>query len=422
MSRYSQNQIETQYIDPVAFVPNLRCRFELDGSKLAYMPNMRILDIGCNANAKLSYNRGLGCLALIKNIRLMDARTELSSLRTVAPYMFFKNSNHTNSENKSQKGYLRRNELGLELSAANNQLRSIYDRGSPNTGGTGNLSATGVLDLRKVFPILNHVDALPTSIFKNLTIEIEFESSVNRQIYTTTATGTTCDIIRPVLAVDFINNPAIVGPMTSNLVSQGARWLEIEHDNYVVPTVDTSSYAVGDSVQVANNNNSLGFVGKLVERLLITKQVGDLAQEQNGDNVLGYSGTASSQCLLNQNWQIRLNGRNTLPGARGLSGDNARLAQVADTFGEFSINPSANKYKWDATGALLNAGNEGGQQDWFGVMLGARVQNLQVEMSRDTQNDTSTKHPTNALLNINLYGEVHKSISFNNGVYRISYL
>ena len=417
MSRYSKNQIETQYIDPVAFVPNLRCRFELDGSKLAYMPNMRLLDLGSNSNAATEYNRGLGCFAHIKNIRLMDARTELSSLRSVPQYLFFKNSNHTNSENKSVKGYTQRQQLGLEIHGTTNKLEAIYNRGGVNTVAVG--SDTGMLDLRRVFPILNHINALPTSIFKNLTIEIEFEASVAKQIYQ--QNNVTCAIIRPVLAVDFINNPAIVGPLTSQLVSGGANWLEIEHDNYVIPEVDTSGYAAADSVQVANNNNSLGFTGKLVERLLVTKQIGDFGQELIAPNVLGYSALASSQCLLNQNWQVRLNGRNMLPGARGLSGDNARLAQMADTFGEFSVNPSANKYKWDQTANLLTAQHTGGQQDWFGIMLGARVQNLQLEMSRDTQNDTSTRNPTNSQLNVNLYAEVHKNISFNNGGYRIVY-
>ena len=420
MSRYSQSQVETQYIDPVAFVPNMRCRFELDGSKLAYMPNMRILDIGCTANAAQQYNRGLGCLALIKNIRLMDARTELSSLRTVAPYMFFKNTNHTNSENKSQKSWTRRHQLGLELDSTSNELHHLYRPGGPDTIASGN-AISGTLDLRKVFPILNHLQALPTTIFKNLTIEIEFEASTARQILTATDANT-IDIIRPVLAVDFIDNPAIVAPMTSGLISQGARWLEIEHDNYVIPAVDTSAYATGDVVRVSNNNNSLGFVGKMVERILVCKQIGDFNQELNGANVLGFSALASSQALLNESMQVRLNGRNVLPGAQGIAGANVVLGQMVDTYGELSINPAANKYKWAEAGNLLNAGHESGQQDWFGIMLGARVQNLQIEIARDTVNDTATKHPSESQLNVNLYGEVHKSITFQNGGYRIVYV
>jgi len=419
MSRYSQSQVETQYIDPVAFVPNLRCRFELDGSKLAYFPNMRILDIGCSGAAAQQYNRGIGCLALIKNIRLMDARTELSSLRTVAPYMFFKTTNMSNSDAKSMKSWTRRNQQGLELDATTNRLGHLYNPGGPNTVANG--PATGVLDLRKVFPILNQLPALPTAVFKNLTIEIEFESNQARQI-TTDVSGGAIDIIRPVLAVDFSDNAAVVNPLTSNVLSQGARWLEIEHDNYVMPTVITAAYAPADVVNVSNNNNSLGFIGKMVERLVVCKQIGDLTQEQNTNAVLGFSGLCSSQALLNESVQVRLNGRNVLPGARGIQGSNVKLGQLVDTFGEFSMNPGSNKYKWDQTSDLLNADNDGGQQDFFGIMLGARVQNLQIEIARDTVNDTSARTPSESQLNVNVYGEVHKQISFQNGAYRIVYL
>ena len=112
MDLYASGSIRSVYIDPVSFVPNGRCAFELDASKTAYLTNMRLLDLGCTTDVKVDYTQGLGCLALIKNIRLMDARTELSALRNPAQYLFWKNSNRTNSDNKSQDKYLKRNNLG----------------------------------------------------------------------------------------------------------------------------------------------------------------------------------------------------------------------------------------------------------------------------------------------------------------------
>ena len=38
------------------------------------------------------------------------------------------------------------------------------------------------------------------------------------------------------------------------------------------------------------------------------------------------------------------------------------------------------------------------------------------------QKDAQNRNPTNSQLNVNLYAEVHKQISFANGVYRIVYL
>ena len=46
MSRYSTDNVLSDYVDPVAFVPNKRCRFELDANKLCYMLTLKSLIIG----------------------------------------------------------------------------------------------------------------------------------------------------------------------------------------------------------------------------------------------------------------------------------------------------------------------------------------------------------------------------------------
>ena len=101
--------VETMYVDPVSFVPNQRCSFELDGTKLAYGSNMRLLNLGCVSDSAQAYSKGLGAMAVIRNIRLLDGQTELSGIRNLAPYLFFKNSNRTNSTNKEEDSYLKRN-------------------------------------------------------------------------------------------------------------------------------------------------------------------------------------------------------------------------------------------------------------------------------------------------------------------------
>ena len=49
---YFDSSIQTEYLDPVSFVPGLRCRFELDGTKMAYLSNMRLLDIKCTSQSR----------------------------------------------------------------------------------------------------------------------------------------------------------------------------------------------------------------------------------------------------------------------------------------------------------------------------------------------------------------------------------
>ena len=56
--------VETMYVDPVSFVPNQRCSFELDGTKLAYGSNMRLLNLGCVSDSAQAYSKGLGAMAV----------------------------------------------------------------------------------------------------------------------------------------------------------------------------------------------------------------------------------------------------------------------------------------------------------------------------------------------------------------------
>tara|TARA_B110000285_G_scaffold112451_1_gene127633 strand:- start:944 stop:2203 length:1260 start_codon:yes stop_codon:yes gene_type:complete len=419
MNKFSTGITKTEYIDPVAYIQNQRCRFELDGSKLAYLPNMRLLDLGCSSNVATPYNRGLGVVSLIKNIRLLDARTELSSLRTVAPYMLFKSTNHTNSENKSVKSWLQRNNMGHETSAINAEQAHIYPSG--DAGATVAASKSGIIRLDEMLPFLKDVGVLPTSLFKNLVLEIEFNANPLDQILT--KNNSEINTLRPVLAVDYIDNQNAVEPLTAQLMQNGVRWLEIETDNGSMPEVDVSGFGATEIDKTLDNINSLGFLDKNVERILITKQLLDKTQTVDGaNNVLGY-GLPSSFANLQQALQIRLNGRNILPGFRGVKGDNARLGLMCDTWGAMSMMPGSNFYQWDQAFNLYQEGRVGGQQDYFGMLLGAKVANLQIQIERETNADTSVTRPTNSAQTVNIYGEVHKALTIRpDGSYRIQYV
>ena len=418
MNKFSTGITKTEYIDPITYIQNQRCRFELDGSKVAYLPNMRLLDLGCSSNVATPYSRGLGVVSLIKNIRLLDARTELSALRTVAPYMFFKSSNHTNSENKSVKSWLQRNNMGHETRATDANQAHIYPSGE--AGATAADSKSGIIRLDEMLPFLKDVGVLPTSVFKNLVLEIEFNADPLNQILL--KTDSEINTLRPVLAVDYIDNQNAVEPLTANLMENGVRWLEVETDNGSMPAVDVSGYGAAEKVNSTVNINSLAFLDKNVERVLITKQLLDKAQTLNGVNVLAY-GIASSVSNLEQALQIRLNGRNILPGFKGVKGDNARLGLMCDTWGSMDMMPGTNFYQWDQSPSLLAEGKSSGQQDFFGMLLGAKVANLQIQIERETNADTSVTRPTNSAQTVNIYGEVHKALTIRpDGSYRIQYV
>ena len=410
--------VETMYLDPVSFVPNQRCAFELDGTKLAYSSNLRLLNLGVVAPAGAQpYSRGLGAMALIRNIRLMDARTELSGIRNLSQYMFFKNCNRTNATNKSEDSYLKRNQMGYEISSIDNKVTHIYEPGLADTAvDTTNLA---YLDLREVFPILNELTILPTQLFKNLRIEIEFEGKKANQILGDASVDFT--IQRPILAVDVNSNSAAVQSAISQISSAPIMWQEIENDNFTINAVDTSGFAVAETAEQTAVNQSLGFKGKYVERLLICKQIQNKLLEQSTNDVLGFGAIASSQAVLNEKVQIRLNGNPLLPGFNGMTKPNEILARLSDEWGSINTYPGSNLYEWSGTAANLDDQNTGGQQAFVCVTLGARVASLQTSITRTNNRDETAKAATNAALNVNLYGEVSKMLNMTKSGYRVVY-
>ena len=409
--------VETEYIDPVSFVPNQRCAFELDGTKLSYGSNMRLLNIGVVSGTQQDYSAGLGAMSVIRSIRLMDARTELSSIRNVPQYLFFKNCNRTNATNKSEDSYLKRNQLGFEINSEDNKVSHMYSPGRADT--TPETTSLGYLDLREVLPILNQLTILPTQIFKNLRIEIEFDGRQTSQILGDVSVGIT--VQRPILSVDVNSNPAVVEAAVSQVSAQPIMWQEIENDNFVMNAVDTSGFGNTDTAVQTTVNQSLGFKGKFVERLLITKQIQDKSKELNVNDVLGFGAIASSQAVLNEKVQINLNGNPILPGFQGMTRPNEILGMLSDEWGSINAYPGSNLYAWSSTPNVLDDANTRGQQSFICVRLGARVAQLQTSISRTNNRDTTNKAATNDALNVNLYAEVSKMLNITKNGYRVVY-
>jgi len=413
---YNTGVTQTEYLDPVSFTTS-RCAFELNPNRLGILPNMRLLNVGADNSAgdTKPYARGTGACGIIKNIRLMDARTELSCLRNVAPYLQFKNMARRNDINKSNDSYLKRTELGFEINGANNKLQHLYESGLSSTPAT-NTSDAAYLDLRDVLPLLNSIPVLSSATFKNLRLEIEWHTTVAAQLFTDGAAAPTA--LRPILAYDYVSDSRVLAPMVEQM-NQGTEWSEVEWDNFVIPEVVLGT----DITQVqTTNNNSLGYIGKKLGRLLIVKTLANPALEvAGGGSVNGFGGPQSSQAVLNQTTNIRLNGKNVFPGANGVTGSNEMLGVVVDAYGDMQQYPGSNLYQWDQTSTLMVEASLAGQAAYSCCQIGARVADLQVGLQRTNNQDTSTKSATNDALQINLYAEISKAITFNDGRYSVMY-
>lgn len=413
MSFYSDSNVSTRYLDPKIYTENARCSFELDSNEAAYLPNLRLLFVGLVSDGNTDYNRLLGSLGLIKNARLLDGKTILCAANENQFYQGFKNVNKSNEKNQSVDSSLVCSGLGFTIDGSTRKVNRIAKKLLANTAI--NTTNSAVLDLRTLFPMLNSVSHLPTSLFRNLRIEIEFDSVQTSQILMDISN--TITTLRPVLAADVIENPALVDSMNSKLTN--ASWLEIEHDLFVIPSQAATAANQG-AVQNVNVKIN-GFNNKHLERLLIVKEIQDPSKELSTNAVQGLGGRFSSQACFRQKCQFRVNGGNLLP-RQGIVGNNERLAYIVDTYGECSAYIGSNQYGGNNDAELTDARALLGQVDYIGVYVGQAISDLQINYSRVALEDTTTKAATTDALNAHCYGEIRKALIVNKGGYNIQYM
>jgi len=423
MSYYSDSNVKSRYIDPRIYVPannsTGRCTFELDASEAAYLPNMRLTNIGVTIAAKTPYNKQVGALSIIRNIRLMDGKVLLSQVNEFRFHRGFVNVNKPNSVCEAVSSTLECSALGFSTRGTDFKVGRIAEVLEADVNDVDDVTTptnAAWLDLREVFPMLNSVSHLPTAVFKNLRLEVELDTRSGSQVATSVIQA--MESLRPVLVVDVLENPAIVDKMNAGL--NGASWLEVEHDQFLIPTHPLGNGTGASQGIVQNVNVKLnGFTNKRLERLLLVKAIAP-GLETSAGGVLGL-GMYSSQACFRQSLQYRVNGRNLLP-ALDTKGNNRRLAMIVDNFGDCFSYIGSNQYGSDNTLELNDARNLLGQLDYMGTYIGEYINDLQLIYQRTGLEDTTLKRPTTEQLTVHCYGETRKIITINRGgTYRISY-
>ena len=175
-------------------------------------------------------------------------------------------------------------------------IKSTVSAKTLNPGfGPGNPGNTAFFHLSEVFPMLRSVTHLPTSVFQNLRIEVEFDAAVGSNLGDTSKTFTT---VRPLLCVDVLEDPKIVDMMNKNF--RAASWLEREHDQFVIPQ-SVNDGGANDQNLVQNVNVKLnGFNNKRVERLLMVKELIPASLFLGGGTIVRAFGKFGSQANFDQ--------------------------------------------------------------------------------------------------------------------------
>ena len=417
MSYYSDSTVRTQYIDPRIYVQNNRAVFQLDTDESAYLPDMRLTFLGATSGASQSnYNELVGALALVRSFTLYDGKEELSALNRADFYRGFLNQNKVNSVNEKVSSYLDCSGLGFTINGSTRKVEKMSTDQVLDTSLGATDSAW--LDLREVFPILGQMTHLSTSVFKNLRIVIEFY--VDAQISNDTTNGLTT--LRPLLAVNVMTNPKVVDALNKKMLA--VSWLEVEHDQFVIPQSANDGGAGDQNVEQTLSIKLNGYNAKRLERMLIVKEIANSNLEINGGVVQGF-GKYSSQSVFQQKFQLRINGRNIFPRASGITGNNEMLAHVAEAYGDCTSYIGSNQYGMDISTVVTAGRPVLGQLSYIGCYIGEHIADLQIDYSRtglqDGGNDGGKKATTDELIG-HCYGEVRKILTMGaNGNYVISY-
>ena len=453
MSVFSSS-LKTAIIDPQFHSEN-RCEFRLENRGQAYMPTLRIGNIGLAKTGATpnAYHFGAGTSSVISRIRLMDGNEELDSLRNVAQWLTFKGAQKSNSQNSNVFNHLNGDsqgwvygETGELLSANTKQIRE------------GHQSTTGMLDLRECFGFLNNVSHLSTKLFPNLRVVIEYVPNDKQHLLVESMRAqdiTGISKVVPILICDEITDDALVATLDKQLTS--ANWVAIEHDLSNMPQAfnpagATVATTATQRVQLRIN----GFQDKTVSRLMIAKCYEDTSA--GGPNVnqgaLGLPATKGlggygSKALHKEKFNIRLNGRNVLAGD-GLVTPAQMTMMLSDTWGALDMCPFQNTENCGLDTAYAAAPNNvvginqtvppvlttapgvgtGPQQGywisnsaWIGVPIQDRVSDLQIDLERvgTYSEGTSSSAGNWQAMNIHIFGEVAKGMTVSGNSYRIFY-
>lgn len=417
MSFYS-SAIRCHQIDPSLDQSNFRAEFKFDPSTV-YLSNLRLCNVGILADIG-NWNVGSGCLDCIKTIQLLDGAGQvLDQLRFTDKYSHFKNYGKSNEMNKSLYRHLVGSNMGYEVkgyqvsgASPSGPLETVI--GTPQTPPTYEQDPEdtfpGYIDLRMLLPMLNSVLYLPTQVFKNLTLRIEFKSAV----------GSNQNTLTPLLIADSLANLEMASKVAQNF--QGATYVSVEHDSVVIDALSPTS--TNQNPVQAVKKLMRGFDNKHLNRLVLMKE-----PASNSTEVPTELGSNTSQLYFRERENLRVNGRNLL--VEDMNTPNKALAKLTDVYG--SHNSYINQNALNQTGLAIatlatQLSNMLGGQDFRAFLVDEYVEDMEVSFGRtgvykNTETDEANKlHKLNNQLTIHAFGEVKKTLQVNkDGSYLIAY-
>ena len=401
-------------IDPIYYLEKSRAEFRL-APGTAYFADLRLIDVGIlSAGGNSFYNGLLGAESPIEQISIMDGGVTLESLNRAQFLRAWQKLQSTNSGNISVGRYTTHNALGYLVSGKLDNTDAAYgqDQDADTFQATGNVvnanPSKAWISLRDVFPFLAANPILPTNIFKDFRVVVQFSPGTELAKFVKDSTLADLTTTRPLLlAEEMDSSEQKVAAMTQY---QGVRWFSWENDQFRLealanPPDTTASTAIGDEVSITHRMR--GFTGKYLQELVIQCTPTDTTTIQNGtDNFL--FGKVGSKSLYRPSFNVRVNGANKIP-REGLIGKNRRLAVCTDTLGNWNVPfyQVYNSVTFPGNGLVAEQVTTIGQADFTALDIEDYCEDLQVTVRRSATHDQTS---LNQAINVSVWGHVAKAL------------
>lgn len=414
MAFYSGN-IRTSILDPRLDKSNKIATFSLDSVDSVYLSNMRLMNLGITGTED-KYNAAAGAYETIQRLTLFDGNTQLAQQIQFPRWAAFKNFHRSNESNRSINHFLNGSGMGYEvrdLDVSGSQSAKLQPlNGAKPFKPTDADTFKSWLDLKMFLPLLQATPFLPTKIFKNLRLEIEYNAAV----------GTAQNTTAPILVVDEIMDSQTRNSLEKQITNLD--YVQIEHDMIVVDAITDLSSNKITSVQ-STKKQLKGFDNKILNRLLVVKQ-----PQGASVGVSARMKELTSYLQHNEKDNLRINGRTLLVGD-GLDTTSKATAMLSDVWGTCNmyLNRLAIDDNSDGTSVLDTNTTKDylGSQDYRCFRVEERVDQMEYVFERtgcfDAAETTQTDLAINGQLVLHFFGEVPKRLQVNkDGTYLIAYL
>jgi len=420
MTFYSDGKMKTEIVDPHYYGENDRVEFRLDRGTI--LSNLKLANFGLSSGAVANngvYNFDGGVTSLIRNIHLYDGRVVLQSMLRANEHYAMDQSLKSNSVNGNVERFTKRHVMGyaLDVQSRNADMRDIdilnfgTDLSIPQNDSDTNTNK-GIIQLRELLPIVSKLPCLPSSVFKQLRLVIEYEKDA-RKFLTDLTNQATVKTTKPVLIVDRVVDDATESKLIAQLD-------DFEFPNYEFVNVSANAITAG---RQKIEKRTLAFNNKFLQRLRLKVNYLDPSNDFNVNAQRHRGSTGGSFNVNNREVQYRVNGANVLPRG-GIDGDNRRLALYNDTYGDVNMTLMEAQPYVNSIGIASGSINFGdsfiGTKDYDGVYIGQNIEELQLSFSRDFIADTTDPSRYNTGLRLVYEGEVMKAMTFGAGGYKVA--